>query len=118
MPIRIGNKDLIQDYVYSSMTKIVYPSERMPWEKEALENTEIIRGLMKTTVNMFYTFASDKDNIKDIISSLRKYHTDIILRFYVTCVDQRDHYCASHAGFAILNILKSDVYQFPAFSSK
>ena len=118
MPIRVGNKDLIQDYVYPSMTKIVYPSERMPWEKEALEKIEIIKDLTKTTVNMFYTFASDKENIKDIINSLRKYHTDIILRFYVTCIEQKDHYCVSHLAFAILNILKSDIYQFPAVSSK
>lgn len=100
------------------MTKVVFPSERNSWEKNFLQKEEEIIDFAKTAAQLLYTLASKKSNMKPLLNSIRSFHTDILLRFYVTCLQTRDHSCIIHMTFAILNILKSDAYKFPSFAAR
>ena len=100
------------------MVKVVYPSERLPWEQTLLSNQDKLKEYTRTAVLLFYTLSANKSNIKALINTLKKFHTDILLRFYVNCVVSRDHFSVVYMTFGLLNLLKSDNYKFPVFASR
>lgn len=100
------------------MVKVVYPDERLPWEQALLSNQDKLKDYAKTAVLLFYTLSANKSNTKALLTTLKKFHTDILLRFFVHCIVSRDHFCVVHMAFGLLNLLKSDSYKFPTFASR
>jgi len=114
----VADMDIISKYVFVPMTKIVFENERTSWEVSYFKQQENLQDLIRAVSLIFHTLSSKDSNIPSLLSSLQTFHTDVVFRFYVYCVDSRDHLSASHMGFSLLTLIRSQRYQLPPFCSK
>ena len=115
---KVADIDIISKYVLTPMTKIVFENERTSWEVSYFKQQENLQDLIRTVSLIFHTLTSKNSNLPSLLSSLQTFHTDVLFRFYVYCVDYRDHVSASHMGFSLLTLIRSERYQLPTFCSK
>jgi len=115
---KVADIDILCQYVFVPMTKMVFESERSAWEISYFSKQENIQELNRIAARIFYTLSLKESNLKSLLASLKTFHTDVLFRFFVHCVDSRDHLSASHMGLALLTLIRSDLYHLPLFCSK
>jgi len=100
------------------MVALIYPTERSSIETFLFADQQQQRLFSQLLSKIFHALTATKENISAIIEVLKMTHTDILLRFFLFAAMARDQTSAVYITFAILNILKSDEYEFPSYASK
>jgi hypothetical protein len=114
----IGDKKLLHDFIYQKMVALVFSIERSTTESFLFADKEQTKTIAQLITKIFYTLTSHQADVLATINMIKANKSDILLRFFLFSTLTKDQFSAVYITFAILNILKSDEYEFPSFSSK
>lgn len=110
----ITTKEIILRFIYKRLMAIVFSDYRNTVEKKYLKEKNNGFAFIKIITNIIFMISSSQNGVIELLAIL-KTEPDILMRAFYFIAKIKEHYSAINMAFTIINVIKSDEYEYPPF---